>query len=39
MIEAVVDPADLRAELCARLAAADGWRRATPNRHHGAFPV
>ncbi|MBV9817897.1 MAG: acyl-CoA carboxylase subunit beta [Solirubrobacterales bacterium] len=39
MIEAVVDPADLRAELCARLAAADGWRRATPGRHHGAFPV
>lgn len=39
MIEAVVDPADLRAELCARLAAADGWRRSTPSRHHGAFPV
>jgi alkylation response protein AidB-like acyl-CoA dehydrogenase len=39
MIEAVVDPADLRAELCARLAAADGWRRSPPHRHHGAFPV
>jgi acetyl-CoA carboxylase carboxyltransferase component len=39
MIEAVVDPADLRAELCARLAAADGWRRVPPHRHHGAFPV
>src|SRR5262249_57179514 len=32
-------PGALRAELVARLAAADGWSRSPHRRHHGAFPV
>jgi acetyl-CoA carboxylase carboxyltransferase component len=39
MVEAVVDPTDLRDELIGRLTAADGWSRRAPSRHHGAFPV
>jgi acetyl-CoA carboxylase carboxyltransferase component len=39
MVEAVVDPTDLRGELVGRLRAAEGWCRRAPGRHHGAFPV
>jgi len=39
LIEAVVEPDDLRDELARRLAAADGWTRPEAGRHHGAFPV
>jgi len=39
LIEAVVEPEALRGELELRLAAAAGWQRPVPNRHHGAFPV
>ena len=38
-IDAVVEPEQLRDELVRRLAAADGWSRSAPGRHHGAFPV
>ncbi len=39
LIEAVVEPAQLRGELERRLADAAGWRRRPTGRHHGAFPV
>jgi acetyl-CoA carboxylase carboxyltransferase component len=39
MIDAVVEPASLRTELIARLAAADGWERTTGRRHHPVSPV
>ncbi|MEA2170713.1 MAG: hypothetical protein QOF76_4013 [Solirubrobacteraceae bacterium] len=39
MVEAVVDPDDLRGELAGRLDAADGWARRAQSRHHGTFPV
>lgn len=39
MVEAVVDPDALRAELIKRLDAADGWTRSPYSRHHGTFPV
>jgi len=38
-IDAVVEPEDLRAELIARLAAADGWTRSGARRHHMISPV
>jgi acetyl-CoA carboxylase carboxyltransferase component len=39
VVDSVVSPEDLRAELVARLAAADGWSRSPARRHHGVFPV
>ncbi len=39
VVDAVVDPPALRAELIARLAAADGWGRAPGRRHHVVSPV
>jgi acetyl-CoA carboxylase carboxyltransferase component len=39
MVDAVVEPAALRAELIARLADADGWERTTGRRHHPVSPV
>jgi acetyl-CoA carboxylase carboxyltransferase component len=39
VVDAVVDPASLRAELIARLAGADGWERTTGRRHHVVSPV
>jgi acetyl-CoA carboxylase carboxyltransferase component len=39
MVDAVVEPAALRAELIARLADADGWERTTGQRHHPVSPV
>jgi acetyl-CoA carboxylase carboxyltransferase component len=39
LIEAVIEPTELRRELELRLAAAAGWERPRPERHHGAFPV
>ncbi len=39
LIEAVVEPAELRGELERRLADAEGWQRRPSGRHHGAFPV
>jgi acetyl-CoA carboxylase carboxyltransferase component len=39
VVDSVVPPDELRAELVARLAAADGWSRSSPRRHHGVFPV
>jgi acetyl-CoA carboxylase carboxyltransferase component len=39
LIDAVVEPEDLRGELIARLRAAGGWSRPAPSRHHGVFPV
>jgi acetyl-CoA carboxylase carboxyltransferase component len=39
VVDAVVAPEELRAELVARLAAADGWSRSARRRHHGVFPV
>lgn len=39
LIDAVVDPDDLRGELERRLADCQGWERSCPGRHHGAFPV
>ncbi len=39
VVDAVVQPGDLRAELIRRLAAADGWRRAVGQRHHVVSPV
>jgi acetyl-CoA carboxylase carboxyltransferase component len=38
-VDAVVEPPDLRAELIARLAAADGWERTPGRRHHTVSPV
>ena len=39
VVDAVVDPNDLREELIGRLAAAGSRRRPQPARHHGVFPV
>ena len=39
VVDAVVEPPDLRAELIARFAAADGWERTTGRRHHTVSPV
>jgi acetyl-CoA carboxylase carboxyltransferase component len=39
VVDAVAQPEGLRAELVARLAAADGWSRSARRRHHGVFPV
>jgi acetyl-CoA carboxylase carboxyltransferase component len=39
VVDAVVAPELLRAELVARLAAADGWSRPPPSRHHIISPV
>jgi acetyl-CoA carboxylase carboxyltransferase component len=39
LIDAVVEPEDLRRELILRLRAAASWRAAAPGRHHGNFPV
>lgn len=39
LIDAVVEPEDLRRELILRLRAAAGWRAPVPGRHHGNFPV
>jgi acetyl-CoA carboxylase carboxyltransferase component len=39
VVDSVVPPEDLRVELVARLAAADGWSRSPARRHHGVFPV
>ena len=39
VVDAVVEPGELRAELVARLADADGWTRAPRRRHHHISPV
>ncbi|MGH7641732.1 MAG: acyl-CoA carboxylase subunit beta [Candidatus Dormibacteria bacterium] len=39
VLDAVVDPLDLRDQLLWRLAAAAGRQRLGPERHHGVFPV
>jgi len=39
VVDAVVEPAALRAELIARLAAAEGWQRTDRRRHHMVSPV
>jgi acetyl-CoA carboxylase carboxyltransferase component len=39
VIDAVVEPADLRAELSARLRDADHWTRGPQRRHHHISPV
>ena len=39
VVEAVVEPHRLRAELIARLADADGWERTPGRRHHVVSPV
>lgn len=39
VVDAVVEPGNLRNELVARLGAAGGWSRAVHSRHHGAYPV
>ena len=39
MVDAVVEPAELRTELIARLADADGWERTNGRRHHPVSPV
>ncbi|MGV1048527.1 MAG: acyl-CoA carboxylase subunit beta [Solirubrobacterales bacterium] len=39
LIEAVIEPAQLRGELERRIAAAGDWQRRPPGRHHGSFPV
>lgn len=39
VVDAVVDPSDLRDELIGRLAAAGARRRPQPARHHGVYPV
>jgi acetyl-CoA carboxylase carboxyltransferase component len=39
VVDAIVEPAALRAELIARLAAADGWTRGPRRRHHHISPV
>jgi acetyl-CoA carboxylase carboxyltransferase component len=39
VVDAVVEPGELRAELIARLAAAQGWTRAPQRRHHHISPV
>ena len=39
VVDAVVEPADLRAELIARLADAEHWTRGPQRRHHHISPV
>jgi methylmalonyl-CoA decarboxylase subunit alpha len=39
LIEAVIEPPQLRGELERRLADSEGWERSPAGRHHGAFPV
>jgi acetyl-CoA carboxylase carboxyltransferase component len=39
IIDAIVAPEDLRAELLARLSDADDWDRAIDRRHHPVWPV
>jgi acetyl-CoA carboxylase carboxyltransferase component len=39
VLDAVVQPAALRAELINRLTAADGWERSAQRRHHVVSPV
>jgi acetyl-CoA carboxylase carboxyltransferase component len=39
VVDAVVEPEQLRAELSRRLRAADGWQRSTGRRHHMVSPV
>jgi acetyl-CoA carboxylase carboxyltransferase component len=39
VVDAVVEPGDLRAELIARFADADGWTREADRRHHHISPV
>ncbi len=39
VVDAVVEPEDLRADLAARLADADGWSRGPQRRHHHVSPV
>ena len=39
VVDAVVEPADLRAELIARLAEAEHWTRGPQRRHHYISPV
>ena len=39
VVDAVVEPADLRAELIARLAEAEHWTRGPQRRHHHISPV
>jgi acetyl-CoA carboxylase carboxyltransferase component len=39
VVDVVVEPAQLRAELIARVAHADGWTRAPQRRHHPISPV
>jgi acetyl-CoA carboxylase carboxyltransferase component len=39
IIDAIVAPQDLRADLLARLVDADGWTRAIDRRHHPVWPV
>jgi acetyl-CoA carboxylase carboxyltransferase component len=39
VVDAVVEPLALRAELISRLQACDGWERLGPRRHHPVSPV
>jgi acetyl-CoA carboxylase carboxyltransferase component len=39
VVDAVVQPEELRSELISRLVAARGWRRSNLSRHHPVFPV
>jgi hypothetical protein len=39
VVDAVVEPGDLRAELIARYADADSWTRESDRRHHHISPV
>ena len=39
VVDAIVEPGQLRAELLRRLRAADGWTRSGPQRHHLVSPV
>jgi acetyl-CoA carboxylase carboxyltransferase component len=39
VVDAVVEPADLRGELITRLAEAEHWTRRPPRRHHHISPV
>ena len=39
VVDAVVQPADLRGDLIRRLEAAKGWMRSSESRHHPVYPV
>jgi acetyl-CoA carboxylase carboxyltransferase component len=39
VVDTVVEPADLRGELIARMAEAENWTRRPPRRHHHISPV